>query len=148
MSAAEAATAPAPAAPPTATISYLSKDVVRQRSKIVTEDLYVPHWDGLVRVRGLSLGQRSMIRRANMNPKLDGEGVDIDMEGMELDALVLGCVGADGRPIFAAGDKEWLRNEISGGGVTCVANRIFELSGMAGRTSAKKPEGSSEKTTS
>lgn len=129
---------------------FLSKADVKARGAIKVEDIYCPMLDGWFKVAGLSMHQRTTLRKANMTMPEDGDGKPVlDLEGMELDALILGVRDPNNPaiPYFSIGDREWLREQVVGGAITPIANRVFELSGLGG-AAAKKPGKSSEPTQS
>ena len=129
---------------------FLTKGDVKTRGAIKVEDFYNAQLDGWFKIAGLSMQQRTTLRKANMTMPEDGDGKAIlDMEGFELDSLILGVRDPNNpaMPYFSIGDREWLRAEIVGGAITPVANRVMELSGL-GRDAAKKRAGNSEATPS
>lgn len=114
--------APQAAAEP---VKYLSADAILAAPDIAEEDVYVPEWQGHVKVKGLTVHD---LNEANRLATVAGE---VDAEKITCMVVVFGCV----KPTFTPEDAGRLARK-SAAVMNRLGGAIFRLSGV-GDTAAQ-----------
>ena len=99
---------------------YLTAESILSADDFRYADVDCPEWGGMVRVRSLSGGQRSVITQRVQ---------DKELEDLEETLTVMGCVNEDGERIFTNKDIEKLKKK-SNTPIARIAKKIMELSGI------------------
>lgn len=107
-------------------MTYLSKDDILKADDLPAEDVEVPEWGGIVRVRGLTGTERDGFEFRVAAAQKNGVMGDIDLRA----SLVARClVDEDGKRMFT--DKEVARlGAKSGAALDRIFDKVSDLSGM------------------
>lgn len=104
--------------------TYLSKDDILKAEDLPVEEVEVPEWGGVVRVRGLSALERDRYELQMHNFRKDTSKANVRAP------MVVRCaVDADGKRLFTDSDAEPLAKK-SGAALDRVWDKVRELSGM------------------
>ena len=99
---------------------YLTAESILAAEDFCYADVECPEWNGLVRVRSLSGGQRSVITQRVQAKETDG---------LEELLTVMACVDEDGNRIFSNKDIDALKKK-SSAPIARVAKKVMEISGI------------------
>ena len=99
---------------------YLTAESILAAEDFKYADLEIPEWGGLVRIRSLSGGQRSII-----NQRVQEKNTE-DLEEL---LVVMACVNEDGGRIFTNQDIPALKKKANSA-ITRIAKKIMEISGI------------------
>lgn len=101
-------------------MKYLNAESILAAEDFCYADVECPEWGGVVRVRSLSGGQRSLITQ-----RVQAQDTD------ELEELltVMGVVDEDGNRIFTNKDIDLLKKK-SNTPISRIAKKIMEISGI------------------
>lgn len=105
---------------------YLTAEAILSADDFIFADVECPEWDGDVRVRSLSGGQRSIITQRLK---------DGDNENLEELLCVMCMVDEDGNRIFSNKDVDALRKK-SNAPISRIAKKIMEISGIGDSSEA------------
>lgn len=108
--------------------NLLTRDAILGASDIKTEDVKVPEWGGVVRVKGLTAAQRDQVEAKVTSTK--GKDFNLNLVGMRAHMASLAIVDENGKPVFTAGDIKAL-GEKSGAALDRVFEAVTRLSGMS-----------------
>lgn len=130
-----------------AKVTLLSRDAILGASDITTEDVKVPEWGGVVRVKGLTAAQRDVFESQMVSMR--GKDVSINMAGIRAKIASMAIVGEDGTRLFTEADVTAL-GEKSGAALDRVFEVVTRLSGisdgdveeLAGNSAADQSDGS------
>ena len=109
------------------TAKLLSRDAILGASDIKTEDVSVPEWGGMVRVRGLDAKQRDEFESGLIETV--GKTQRITMRNARARLAALSIVGEDNEPLFSPADV-FLLGEKSGAALDRVFAAASRLSGI------------------
>lgn len=107
---------------------YLSRDDILSASDLPTEDVEVPEWSGVVRVRGLSGKQRDSFEASTLVQR--GRTMVPDTANIRAKLCAWTIIGEDGEPLFTQQDVDAL-GEHSGAALDRVFAVASRLSGMS-----------------
>ena len=99
---------------------YLTAESILMAEDFIFDDVDCPEWGGMVRVRSLSGGQRSIITQRVK------DGATEDLEEL---LCVMGCVNEDGVRIFTNKDVDALKKK-SNAPISRIAKKIMAISGV------------------
>ena len=99
---------------------YLTAESILAADDFQYADVDCPEWGGVVRVRSLSGGQRSVITQRIQSK---------DTENLEELLVIMGCVDADGNRIFTNAHMDALKKK-SNTPIQRISKKIMELSGI------------------
>ncbi len=105
---------------------YLTVEAILAAEDFQYADVECPEWNGVVRVRSLSGGQRSIITQRVRDKETD------DLEEL---LTVMGVVNEDGVRIFTNKDIDVLKKK-SSAPVFRIAKKIMEISGIGNAADA------------
>lgn len=107
--------------------TYLDRAAIFAVPDIKTEEVYIPEWGGVVRVRGLTASQRDQLESDSLQFK--GRNQTINLQNMRARMVVFCVVDAEGNPLFTERDIRALGDRSAR-----ALDRIFDvatrLSGM------------------
>jgi hypothetical protein len=116
---------PAPAVP--AALVLLSRDAILAADDIQVEDVEVPEWGGIVRVRGLSGTERDAFEAASLQGR--GKNVQVNLRNLRARLVQKAVVDERGELLFRPVDVEQLGRKSA-----AALQRLFEpaarLSGL------------------
>ena len=101
----------------------LTRDAILGASDLKTEDVMVPEWGGVVRVRMMTARDRDSYESSFLSVQ-NGKVVQ-NMDGIRLARarlLALTVVGEDGKPLFTESDVEALAGKSA-----AAVQRVFEV---------------------
>lgn len=108
-------------------LTLLSREAILGASDIKTEDVKVPEWGGVVRVKGLTAAQRDVFESEVVSMR--GKSVNINMAGIRAKIASMAIVDADGNRLFTEKDVAAL-GEKSGAALDRVFDVATRLSGI------------------
>lgn len=106
---------------------FLGRDAVLTKQDVPERDVYVPEWDGWVKVRGLTAKQRDEFEKSIMVGK--GRSREVNVLNLRAKLAARTVVGEDGQPLFAEADVPAL-SEKSASAIERIVDVALELSGM------------------
>lgn len=109
-------------------VTLLTRDAILGASDIKTEDVKVPEWGGVVRVKGLTAAQRDVFESQAMTMR--GKDVSVNMAGIRALMASMAIIGDDGAPLFTKKDVDAL-GEKSGAALDRVFEAVTRLSGLS-----------------
>ncbi len=107
--------------------NLLSRDAILGASDIKTEDVNVPEWGGVVRVKGLTAAQRDKFEAESMSG--NGKNRDLNMANIRARLIALAIVDEEGKTLFTSSDVKAL-GEKSGAAIDRVFGVASRLSGI------------------
>lgn len=99
---------------------YLTAESILAADDFQYADVDCPEWGGVVRVRSLSGGQRSVITQRIQSK---------DTENLEELLVIMGCVDENGNRIFTNAHMDALKKK-SNSPIQRISKKIMELSGI------------------
>ena len=106
--------------------NYLTTaDAILQASDFIFDEIDCPEWNGTVRIRSLSGGQRAVLRKA----------VDDGRNDVDEMLCVMAIVDQDGNRVLNQNQIAELGKKNTAV-ITRIANRVLEISGMKDRDKA------------
>ena len=106
----------------------LSRAAILEVADVQQEDVDVPEWGGVVRVRGLTARERDAFEGTVVQAQ--GNRITRNTANISARLLCLTAIDEDGNLLFTQDDAEALGNK-SGEAMTRVTRVILRLSGMA-----------------
>lgn len=101
-------------------MGLLSREAILGASDLPSEDVAVPEWGGVVRVRMLTGAERDRFE-ASMLVR-GGKKLDFNMQNVRARLVALTVVGEDGKRLFTDGDVEALGQKSA-----AALNRVFTV---------------------
>lgn len=108
----------------------LTREAILQAQDLPYEDVEVPEWRGIVRVRGLTGAERDAFEQSIVEQR--GKNTRMNLRNIRAKLVALCCVDEQGNRIFTDDDVELLGKKSA-----AALNRIFEV---AQRLSGLRPE--------
>lgn len=99
--------------------AYLDRAAILAAPDITTEDVEVPEWGGVVRVRGLTASQRDEFEGNSLQGK--GKNTSVNFVNMRARLVALCIVDEQGRPLFSERDIHDLGAKSAG-----AMDRLFD----------------------
>lgn len=113
---------------------YLTRTGILEASDLIFEDVAVPEWGGMVRVRGLTGAERDGFEASVVERQ--GKQTKLNMANIRARMVALTVVDADGKRLFSDADVAALGRK---SGV--ALNRVFEVAQrLSGITEADMTE--------
>lgn len=101
-------------------MAYLTRNAILQADDLPVEDVEVPEWGGIVRVRGLTGAERDAFEAEIVEQR--GKKISLDMQNFRAKLVIRSVIGEDGRRLFSDHDAHLL------GQKSAVAlQRVFEV---------------------
>src|SRR5690606_20312294 len=97
----------------------LTREAILQAEDLPTEDVEVPEWGGVVRVRGLTGAERGAFEQSIVDAR--GKGARMNLQNVRARLVALAVVDESGNRLFSDADVEALGRK-SGRAL----NRVFE----------------------
>jgi hypothetical protein len=111
-------------------MAFLSRDEILQAQDLPTEDVPVPEWGGVCRVRGLTGAERDAFEQSIVETR--GKNTRMNLRNIRAKLVALTVVDEDGNRIFSDEDAEALGKKSA-----AALDRIFAV---AQRLSGLRPE--------
>lgn len=105
----------------------LSRDAILRATDLVTEEVEVPEWGGVVRVKALTGAERDQFEAGVVERR--GRKTEINMKNLRARLVALSVIDEDGRPLFRPTDAEALGQK-SAAALGRVFDVAMRLSGM------------------
>lgn len=118
----------------------LTRDAILGASDIKTEDVKVPEWGGVVRVRGLTAGERDAFEASMVS--IRGQRVDPNFLNVRARLVMASVVNEDGQQMFTQSDIKKL-SEKSASAMDRIYDVAQRLSGLSAED-IQELEGKSE----
>jgi len=99
---------------------YLTRQQILEVDDLPAEDVEVPEWGGVVRVRGLTGAERDLFEAAIVN--LQGKRTTVKMENVRARLVSLSAVGENGERLFSNADIKAL-----GAKSAAALQRVFDV---------------------
>lgn len=106
---------------------FFSRDDILQASDLATEEIYVPEWNGWVRVRAITGSERDAYEASLVQRK--GKKTELNPSNMRAKLIALSVVDEEGRRLFTDTDVEALGKK-SGAALDRVFAVAQRLSGL------------------
>lgn len=101
-------------------MQYLTRDQILEAEDLLSEDVEVPEWGGVVKVRGLTGAERDRFEGSIV--KMRGNKADVNMRNLRAKLVALSAVNGDGKRLFKTPDVDAL------GQKSAVAlQRVFDV---------------------
>lgn len=111
--------------------NLLSRDAILSASDIKSQDVKVPEWGGIVRVKGLTAAQRDKVEATMLSMKTSAKAQDVNvgfnMSGVRALIASMGIVDENDNRLFTEKDVKAL-GEKSGAALDRVYTAITDLS--------------------
>jgi len=107
--------------------TYLDRAAILAVPDITTEDVEVPEWGGVVRVRGLTASQRDKFEADSLQGK--GKNARVNFTNLRARLVALCMVDEDGNQIFEERDTHVLGQK-SAAAIDRVYSAAMKLSGI------------------
>lgn len=107
--------------------TYLDRAAILAVPDITTEDVDVPEWGGVVRVRGLTASQRDAFEAASLQGK--GKNTSVNLHNLRARLVALCIVDEDGNQLFAERDVHVLGQK-SAAAIDRIYDTATRLSGI------------------
>ena len=107
--------------------TYLDRAAILAVPDITTEDVDVPEWGGVVRVRGLTASQRDAFEAASLQGK--GKNTSVNLHNLRARLVALCIVDGDGNQLFAERDVHVLGQK-SAAAIDRIYDTATRLSGI------------------
>ena len=125
----------------------LNKEQIKTVSDLETQDIEVPEWGGVVRLKSLTGAERDRFEASVVQGQ--GRNTTVNMQNLRAKLVAQSAIGEDGKPLFAEDDVKWL-GEKSAKALNRLFNAAQTLSGLsesdvkelAGNFKAARSEGS------
>jgi len=108
----------------------LTREAILQAEDLPTEDVEVPEWGGVVRVRGLTGAERDAFEQSIVEQR--GKNTRMNLRNIRARLVALTVVDEEGNRLFSDDDVEALGRKSA-----AALNRVFEV---AQRLSGLRPE--------
>lgn len=108
--------------------AFLSRDQIFAIPDIQTEDVFVPEWNGTVRVKGLTAAERDAYETSIVQQR--GKNVELNRQNIRAKLVVLTVVDQDGNRLFADTDVRKL-GEKSAAAVDLLYGTASRLAGLS-----------------
>ena len=109
-------------------MGYLSRDAILQADDIQVEDVEIPEWGGMVRVRGMTGAQRDAFEASIVEQR--GRKSRVNLKNLRARLVSLSIVDGEGNLIFSSADVQALGRK-SAAGLQRVFNAAQRLSGLS-----------------
>lgn len=93
-------------------MTLLSRDQIFAVSDIETEEVFIPQWNGTVRVKGLTAAERDEYEAGVMQQR--GKNIELNRRNIRAKLVALAVVDADGNRVFGDTDVDALGNKAAG----------------------------------
>ena len=125
----------------------LNKEQIKSVSDLETQDIEVPEWGGVVRLKSLTGAERDRFEASVVQGQ--GRNTTVNMQNLRAKLVAQSAIGEDGKPLFTEEDVKWL-GEKSAKALNRLFNAAQTLSGLsesdvkelAGNFKAARSEGS------
>ena len=111
-------------------MAFLSRDEILQAQDLPTEDVPVPEWGGICRVRGLTGAERDAFEQSIVEQR--GKDTRMNLRNIRAKLVAMCVVDEEGNRVFRDEDAELLGKKSA-----AALNRVFEV---AQRLSGLRPE--------
>jgi hypothetical protein len=108
--------------------TFLTRDAIFAVSDIQTEDVFVPEWNGTVKVRGLTAAERDVYETSIVSQR--GKNVELNRQNIRAKLVALSVVDEAGVRIFADTDVRKI-GEKSAAAVDLLYGVASRLSGLS-----------------
>lgn len=108
----------------------LGRDAILQAQDLPTEDVAVPEWGGVCRVRALTGAERDSFEQSIVEQR--GKSTKMNLRNIRAKLVALSVVDEEGKRVFSDGDAETLGKKSA-----AALERVFEV---AQRLSGLRPE--------
>lgn len=100
--------------------NYLTRDAILNASDIETEEIEVPEWGGVVRVRGLSGTERDQFEQSMVEKR--GKKREVNLANVRARLIALSVVDAQGNRLFGDADVAALGRKSA-----AALERVFDV---------------------
>jgi hypothetical protein len=101
-------------------MAYLTRDVILQADDLLVEDVEVPEWGGVVRVRGLTGAERDDFEASVVEQR--GKKTRLNMQNFRAKLVVRVAINGDGQRLFTDKDASLLGRKSA-----AALQRVFEV---------------------
>lgn len=101
-------------------MEYLTRDVILQADDLLVEDVEVPEWGGVVRVRGLTGAERDDFEASVVEQR--GKKTRFNMQNFRAKLVVRAAINGDGQRLFTDKDAPLLGRKSA-----AALQRVFEV---------------------
>jgi hypothetical protein len=101
-------------------MAYLTRDVILQADDLLVEDVEVPEWGGVVRVRGLTGAERDDFEASVVEQR--GKKTRLNMQNFRAKLVVRVAINGDGQRLFSDKDASRLGQKSA-----AALQRVFEV---------------------
>lgn len=101
-------------------MEYLTRDVILQADDLLVEDVEVPEWGGVVRVRGLTGAERDDFEASVVEQR--GKKTRLNMQNFRAKLVVRAAINGDGQRLFSDKDAPLLGRKSA-----AALQRVFEV---------------------
>lgn len=101
-------------------MAYLTRDVILQADDLLIEDVEVPEWGGMVRVRGLTGAERDDFEASVVEQR--GKKTRLNMQNFRAKLVVRAAINGDGQRLFSDKDAPLLGRKSA-----AALQRVFEV---------------------
>jgi len=106
----------------------LNKEQIKQASDIQTQDIEVPEWGGVVRLKSLTGAERDRFEAGVVRGQ--GRNTTVNMKNLRAKLVAQSAIAEDGSPLFSEDDVKWL-GEKSAKALNRLFNAAQSLSGLS-----------------
>ena len=101
-------------------MAYLTRDAILQADDLLFEDVEIPEWGGMVRVRGLTGAERDAFEAEIVEQR--GKKTRLNMQNFRAKLVARSVVNGDGQRLFSDKDAHALGKKSA-----AALNRVFEV---------------------
>ena len=106
----------------------LNKEQIKTVSDLETQDIEVPEWGGVVRLKSLTGAERDRFEASVVQGQ--GRNTTVNMQNLRAKLVAQSAIGEDGKPLFTEEDVKWL-GEKSAKALNRLFNAAQTLSGLS-----------------
>ncbi|HOX22843.1 MAG TPA: hypothetical protein PLL10_05215, partial [Elusimicrobiales bacterium] len=106
----------------------LNKEQIKSVSDLETQDIEVPEWGGVVRLKSLTGAERDRFEASMVQGQ--GRNTTVNMQNLRAKLVAQSAIGEDGKPLFTEEDVKWL-GEKSAKALNRLFNAAQTLSGLS-----------------
>ena len=106
----------------------LNKEQIKTVSDLETQDIEVPEWGGVVRLKSLTGAERDRFEASVVQGQ--GRNTTVNMQNLRAKLVAQSAIGEDGKPLFTEDDVKWL-GEKSAKALNRLFNAAQQLSGLS-----------------
>ena len=108
---------------------YVNREQIRAAQDRRFEEVPVPEWGGMARVRSLTGRERDEFEASVLREKKKGRGRELNLENYRAKLVAISVVDEQGEPILSERDVAWL-GEKNAACLQRICDKANELSGL------------------